>query len=169
MTDAPCSRPLSRLRGRWIRAVLPLAVAVTLLGGGGLAALETDTVGSYWDGVWWALSLMTTVGFTGGIPATLVGKLLSALLMVVGFAVLAMSTAAIASLFVREDELPEDQREWEFERKALAELEALSARLARIEGRLAPVERSITQPEARRPRDAAARRVSAQARASDDG
>lgn len=118
--------------------MLPLAIAVTLLGGGGLAALETDAVGSYWDGVWWALSLMTTVGFTGGIPATLAGKLLSALLMVVGFAVLAMSTAAIASLFVREDELPEDQREWEFERRALTELEALSARLERIESALGP-------------------------------
>lgn len=158
-----------RLRGKWIRAGLPLAVGVTLLGGGGLAALETDTVGSYWDGVWWALSLMTTVGFTGGIPATLAGKLLSALLTVVGFAVLAMSTAAIASLLVREDELPEGQREWKFERKALAELEALSARLERIESRLAPVEAPITQPEDRRPRDAAAQRVSAQARASDDG
>lgn len=112
---------------------------------------------------------MTTVGFTDGIPATLAGKLLSALLMVLGFAVLAMSTAAIASLLVREDELPEDQREWEFERRALAELEALSARLERIEGRLAPVEASITQPEARRPRDAAARPVSARARASGDG
>lgn len=138
MANARNLRPLSRLRGKWIRAVLPLAIAVTLLGGGGLAALETDAVGSYWDGVWWALSLMTTVGFTGGIPATLAGKLLSALLMVVGFAVLAMSTAAIASLFVREDELPEDQREWEFERRALTELGALSARLERIESALDP-------------------------------
>lgn len=138
MANARNPRPLSRLRGKWIRAVLPLAIAVTLLGGGGLAALETDAVGSYWDGVWWALSLMTTVGFTGGIPATLAGKLLSALLMVVGFAVLAMSTAAIASLFVREDELPEDQREWEFERRALTELAALSARLERIESALDP-------------------------------
>lgn len=50
MTDAREPRALTRLRGRWIRAVLPLVLAVTLLGGGGLAALETDTVGSYWDG-----------------------------------------------------------------------------------------------------------------------
>lgn len=146
-----------------------MVIAVSLLGGGGLAALETDTVGSYWDGVWWALSLMTTVGFTGGVPATLAGKLLSALLMVVGFAVLAMSTAAIASLFVREDERPEDEREWEFERKALAELEALSRRLERMEDRLAGVEPLIAQAEARQALDAAARRVSARAPATDKG
>lgn len=52
------------------RLVLVVAVgaALVLLSGGAFAAFEDRTVGSYWDGLYWALSLMTTVGFIGGSP-----------------------------------------------------------------------------------------------------
>ena len=56
----------------------------------------------------------------------------------VGFVLLALTTAAIASLFVREAEEPEERREHAFERKALAELHELNARLELIESRLPP-------------------------------
>jgi hypothetical protein len=62
---------------------------MVLLGGGGLAAVETETVGSYGEGVLWALSLMTTVGFIGGVPHTIAGKLIAATLMLFGFGLLA--------------------------------------------------------------------------------
>lgn len=90
---------------------------------------------SYWGGVWWALSLMTTVGFANGTPHTVEGKLLSALLMVFGFVLLAMTTAAVASLFVREDEEPEERRERGFEEAVMAELDGLNRRLDGIEDR----------------------------------
>jgi voltage-gated potassium channel len=114
------------------------AAIVVLLAGGGFAALETDAVESYWEGVWWALSLMTTVGFANGTPETALGKALSGVIMVLGFVLLALTTAAIASLFVREAEEPEERREHAFERKALAELHELNARLELIESRLPP-------------------------------
>jgi voltage-gated potassium channel len=117
--------------------VLGIAVLV-LLAGGGFAALETDTVASYWEGVWWALSLMTTVGFANGTPATVPGKILSGLVMVVGFILLALTTAALASLFVREEHEPEELREHAFEENVLAELRRLGARLDEIEARLPP-------------------------------
>lgn len=111
---------------------------VVLLAGGGFAALESDTVSGFWEGVWWALSLMTTIGFVGETPETTGGRILSAVLMVAGFAVLALTTAAIASLFVREEEEPAEQVERSFEHEALGRLEQLSARLERIERRLEP-------------------------------
>jgi hypothetical protein len=67
--------------------------------------------------VWWALSLMTTVGFVGESPETTGGRLLSAVLMLIGFGVLSVTTAAIASLFVREDEASEERREHAFEQQ----------------------------------------------------
>lgn len=106
-----------------------------LLGGGGLAALETETVGNYGDGVLWALSLMTTVGFVGGLPHTVAGKLIAAALMLFGFSLLAMTTAAVSSLFVREDEAPEELREEAIEQEILRELRALHARLDDLEQR----------------------------------
>ena len=48
-----------------------------------------------------------------------------------------MATAAIASLFVREDEVPEEERERAFESVVLGRLEELSARLEGIETALA--------------------------------
>ncbi len=65
---------LPRVRRRWLRFAAPLAAVIVLLAGGGLAAIETQTIGDYGDGVLWALSLMTTVGFVGGLPQTVGGK-----------------------------------------------------------------------------------------------
>jgi len=114
---------------RSLRYLIPGAAVTVLLGGGAFSALETDTVESYWEGAWWALSLMTTVGFVGDTPHTVAGRLASAVIMVFGFVLLAMTTAAIASLFVKEDEGPEEQRERTFEHEVLEELRALRAQL----------------------------------------
>jgi voltage-gated potassium channel len=123
---------------RTLRFVLPATAILVLLAGGGFAALETDTVESYWEGVWWALSLMTTVGFAGGTPETVPGKVLSGVIMVLGFLVLALTTGALASLFVREEQAPDDEREHAFESDVLAELRRLNARLELLETRLPP-------------------------------
>ena len=116
--------------------MLALAPFVVLLAGAGFAALEQDTVSSYWEGLWWALSLMTTVGFVGESPETTGGRILSSVLMLSGFALLTLATAALASLFVREEEIPTEERERDFELAALSRLEELAARLDAIEAAL---------------------------------
>ncbi|HET6509715.1 MAG TPA: potassium channel family protein [Baekduia sp.] len=113
--------------------LLVLASVIVLTAGGGFVALESRTVSTYWGGVWWALSLMTTVGFVGGSPQTTGGRLLSAVLMVSGFALMTLTTAAIASLLVREEESPEWDHEHEFERQVMNRLDALGRRLDAIE------------------------------------
>jgi hypothetical protein len=81
---------------------------------------------------------MTTVGFVGEAPESTAGRLLSSVLMVSGFALMTLLTASIASLFVREDELPEEAKEREFERAALAQLEELHRKIDELERRLDP-------------------------------
>ena len=93
-------------RREWLRFMLPIAGLVVLAGGAGLAAFESDTTDSYWDGVWWSVSLMTTVGWSGEAPTTLAGHLIATATMLVGFVLLAFITASVASLLVREDEVP---------------------------------------------------------------
>ena len=137
-------RPRRRLIQRLLPArstlpyLTPVIAILVLLAGGGFAALETDTVESYWEGVWWALSLTTTVGFANGTPATALGKALSGVVMVLGFVLLALTTAALASLFVREEQKPEEVREHAFEKDLLAALRQLNARIELIETRLPP-------------------------------
>ena len=57
-------------RRRAVTSLLVLAPLIVLGTGAGFATLESDTVSSYWEGLWWALSLMTTVGFVGESPET---------------------------------------------------------------------------------------------------
>jgi voltage-gated potassium channel len=118
--------------------LIPVMAILVLLAGGGFAALETATVESYWEGIWWALSLATTVGFANGTPETALGKALSGVVMVLGFVLLALTTAALASLFVTEEQGPEELRGHAFEEDVLAELRQLGARLDEIETRLPP-------------------------------
>ncbi len=116
-------------------AVLGTAVMV-VVSGGAVAAAETDTVESFWRGLWWSISLVTTVGFLGSPPRTAAGAVLSVVLMVLGFVLLAMVSAALASLFVRQDEQPREDAEREVDRALLEALASLESRLEAIERRL---------------------------------
>lgn len=119
-----------------LRYLAPICAVVVVLAGGGFAALESDTVSSFGEGVWWALSLITTVGFVGGSPTTTPGRVLAGFLMVFGFASLALLTAAVASIFIREEEEPFERREADFEARALDQLRTLNQRLERLEDRM---------------------------------
>ena len=124
-----------RVSRSWLRIALPAAALLLLLAGAGFAALESDTVGSFWEGLWWSLALMTTVGFIDGEPASVAGRMLAAALMVTGFSLLALTTAAVASLLVHEDEAPEERALRAFEANVLAELRQLREQLERLESR----------------------------------
>ncbi|MCA1783749.1 MAG: potassium channel family protein [Intrasporangiaceae bacterium] len=123
---------------RRLVSYLVLAAIVALLAGGGFAAFESHQVSNFGEGVWWALSLMSTVGFVGEPPESVVGRVLSSILMVSGFALMALVTAAVASLFVSEDQEPEEQSEALFEAQTLRLLEDVHRRLEVIESDLRP-------------------------------
>jgi len=125
-----------RLRRAWVWPVLIATVVIVFVAAAAAAAIETDTVTSYWRGLWWSISLITTVGFIGEPPRTDAGAALSVVLMLVGFLLLAMVSASLAALFVREEERPRDTREAANETSILAVLERLESRLAVIEGQL---------------------------------
>lgn len=127
---------LPRIRRAFVwPAVLGTAVVV-VVSGGAVAAAETDTVESFWRGLWWSLSLVTTVGFLGSPPRSVAGAVLSVVLMILGFLLLAMVSAAFASLFVRQDEQPREDAEREVDRAVLEALASLESRLEAIERRL---------------------------------
>jgi voltage-gated potassium channel len=78
------------------RGLLHVAAITTLLilvGGGCLSILEPETVkGGFGDGVWWAIVTATTLGYGDISPSTLWGRIIAALLMLVGIGL--MSTLA---------------------------------------------------------------------------
>jgi voltage-gated potassium channel len=126
----------ARALKRRLPIAIPLVIAVVLVAGGALAAIETDTVGSFSEGVWWAVSLMSTVGFAGDTPHTAGGRAVSGFLMVFGFATLSLVTASLASLLVAEEEEPELEAVRVSEREVLAELQRVRSRLESLESRI---------------------------------
>lgn len=52
------------------------------------------------DGVWWALTTMTTVGYGDRVPVTDLGRVIAAALMIAGVALLGVVTATLASWLV---------------------------------------------------------------------
>jgi hypothetical protein len=127
---------LPRIRRGVVLPSLIVGLVLLVVGAGAAAAFESDTVGSYWEGLWWSISLMTTVGFIDGDPTSVGGAITSAVLMLVGFLLLSLISAALASLFVREDEEPAEQREEALEQQVLDQLAAIERRIEGMERRL---------------------------------
>jgi len=129
-------RTRSRVKRTWLWPAVTGTLVIVVVAAGAAAAIETDTVTSYWRGLWWAISLVTTVGFVGAPPRTEAGAALSVLLMVVGFLLLAMVSASLAALFVSEEERPRDLREEAADDAILVALEQVQTRLAALEAGL---------------------------------
>jgi voltage-gated potassium channel len=82
--------------------------AMTILGGGAaFAAVEKAQNLSTWDGVWWAITTVTTVGYGDTAPRTDAGRVIAILVMCVGIGFIAILTAAAAERFLRSSQRAE--------------------------------------------------------------
>jgi voltage-gated potassium channel len=107
-----------------LRYVVVLVLLFVVVSGSAVALVDSEDVGSIWDGMWWALTTVTTVGYGDVVPKSAAGRLVAAVVMLVGIGFFALLTAAVAATFVKQDERPEEMRE---------ELREVLARLERIE------------------------------------
>ena len=131
---------------------LVIAGAAIVVGAGAGAAFETETVGSFPRGLWWAVSLMTTVGFIGPPPRTTAGAVVSVILMLIGFLLLSLLSAALASLFVREDVAPVEKRELAAEAEIADRLDDIATRLERLEATLKRLDEHASTEDGAAPR-----------------
>jgi voltage-gated potassium channel len=122
--------------GQAVRFAALVAVLTALGGGAAFASAEGKHV-STWDGVWWAVSTMTTVGYGDLYPHTTEGRAIAMAVMLVGIGFVAILTAAVAQRFV-EQRVSEDVQEAEgalaaTEAEVLTEIRAIRQRLERLE------------------------------------
>jgi voltage-gated potassium channel len=129
-----------------VRNAALLALLTIIGGGAAFAAVEKDQDLDLWDGIWWAVSTMTTVG-SDIYPETTGGRIISMVLMVVGIGFVALLTGAIAERFLApeiEEEISEVRQEIEEEEgiiggdevKLLNEVRSMGARMSALEAEL---------------------------------
>lgn len=63
---------------------------------------ESSSIRSFWDGIWWSVVTIATVGYGDKYPITFPGRIVGITLIIVGYASLTFFTGLIASLFVED-------------------------------------------------------------------
>ncbi len=92
-------------------------------------------------GIWWALQTVTTVGYGDIVPATALGRIVGAVIMLESIAFVSILTAVITSTFVeraRRQRLSNHDSE--------SDGESLRSRLDEIVARLEAIEAAIRSP-----------------------
>jgi len=118
-----------------------IAAVVTLFLGAWLVLLfeekaKGSNIHNYPDALWWAIVTVTTVGYGDRYPVTEGGRVVAAILMLVGIGLIGVLTATVASVFIKEHT---DANKEEF-KKGHADL---GQQLSVISDRLADVERRL--------------------------
>jgi voltage-gated potassium channel len=86
-----------------LRIAALLTLAAVVVAGAAQSAVDAGEYESLWDGVWWAVVTVTTVGYGDLYPKTVQGRVIGIVLMFVGIGFLSLLTASIASRFVRQE------------------------------------------------------------------
>lgn len=63
--------------------------------------VEGSNIKTFADGLWWAVTTVTTVGYGDRFPTTSTGRILAVCLMLVGISLMGVITASVAAWFVK--------------------------------------------------------------------
>jgi voltage-gated potassium channel len=102
---------------------------LTIAGGVGAWLVDRKDFDGVGDALWWSVQTVTTVGYGDVVPEHLVGRLIGAVLMLQGIALLTVITASVTATLIeqaRQRRSPESDA-------VLAKLEQVEARLETIE------------------------------------
>jgi voltage-gated potassium channel len=115
--------------GDSLRIAALLTLTAIVVGGAAQNAVAAGEFGSLWDGVWWAVVTVTTVGYGDIYPKTVEGRLIGMVLMFVGIGFLSLLTAAVASRFVRQERADEHGEVMETLRQLESDVREIKAKL----------------------------------------
>ena len=63
--------------------------------------VDGSNIKNFGDGLWWAITTVTTVGYGDRYPTTTEGRFLAVVLMIMGISLMGVITASVAAWFVK--------------------------------------------------------------------
>jgi voltage-gated potassium channel Kch len=118
-------------------AIVGTTAVIVVISGAAMRALDHHEYSSIWEGMWWALQTLTTVGYGDVTPESVAGKFVAGAVMLAGVALVTVVTAAVTSSFVTRAQAQrgaEDATEDDLAAQRLdAGLQDITARLDRVE------------------------------------
>jgi voltage-gated potassium channel len=130
---------------RAARIIASVTVSVTIIAAVVIHFTDKKNFPNIGDSLWWAIQTVTTVGYGDLVPTSATGRLVAALVMLVGIGFLTVITAAITSTFI---EAARRRIEGTTTDAVSTKLDQISDRLSAIEAGLA----SSRGPERDEPR-----------------
>jgi voltage-gated potassium channel len=125
------------------RLGMTLAVSLVVVVLSGIVVTRLDpSVGTVWDGMWWAWVTVATVGYGDIVPHNGSGRLFGALLILMGVVLVSLLTANL-SAFLIGGEVERVERE---ERREDVLLQDIAERLERMERMLAEQQSATAKP-----------------------
>jgi voltage-gated potassium channel len=117
---------------RAARIIASVTVSVTIVAAVVIHFTDPTNFPNIGDSLWWAIQTVTTVGYGDLVPTSTSGRLVAALVMLVGIGFLTVITAAITSTFIETAQ-----------RRIGGGSDALSAKLDQISARLELIEAGL--------------------------
>jgi voltage-gated potassium channel len=106
--------------GTALRSVGLITVFVMVVAGAAEALIDSRDFPTIWDGIWWSVVTITTVGYGDLYPKSVDGRIVAMIVMLVGVGFIAVLTATIASRFVQTDTGTDEMKErWRGSRQSL--------------------------------------------------
>lgn len=128
-----------------VLVMIVITVGIVLVGGVIVWLFDRRDFPDLGGALWYTLQTVTTVGYGDHVPATEVGRLVGASVMVVGVALIAILTASITSVFVEAAQRRQRTGREAQEQDSVA---GLHQRLDEVLARLAAIEAELTARDA---------------------
>jgi voltage-gated potassium channel len=120
-------RPLTARRAA--RIIAGASVTLTVTAGLAVWLFDHKEFENLNDALWWSLQTVTTVGYGDIVPKQTLGRLIGALLMLNGIALITVISAAVTATLIEQARRLRPGTD----EQLLAKLEQIEARLARME------------------------------------
>ena len=118
---------------RAVSTIVLVAIVLVLVAGLLERIVEPETFTSIGLAYWWAVTTVTTVGYGDVVPESPGGRVVAAMLMLTGLALIPTLTSVIVSTLLYKTRKSEQERIEQLEEEQATVLARIEERLARIE------------------------------------